>query len=560
MAQSQRELRLDQAFVAALLILEALFFHKYYVREVAWDVAENNDQAVFLQCSYRIQDDVRHHGPAALGRDLLDPDLRTGNGWIFPFEGAISALIFGGARLPRLAINFAAFAALQWVAFFTARRVWNRRAFGYAMLGLILSENSPWLFAGGMFDFRMDFLAYCLYGIWACAGLMSGIFLKRRWVVAAALVGGLLTLNRFICLVYMLGAWGLFGIILLVIWLRRGNDPSRQAGRRLGNLILGTAVLLAITLPVLIYNRDMIWRYYVVGHVTGGEKYIRMRQMGVVNAATFLLYYPKSILLGHLARGFDIAALVGLIGAVWARMAGKREIAPADPPTRASSPLPLQGLLLICVIAAPLLALTADVSKSPVVGGIVAIPIALLVVQIMAALTESVSGKLSCVLTGAAAVMLVVGVYKTVDKGAKHGLAYADRDSIQRLVQASDWMVKYSADHGWQQPRLSCDSVSGWYNDGTLNCLAYEQDGRIMDFQLLLGAQINAISRSAALSDLAASDFAILSEPYQVGPYPFGQGVAGYWQDLKTWCDRNMTAVESFPFRGQVLHVYVRHR
>src|ERR1700691_5273088 len=163
MVQCQPESRIDRRIIAALLIFQAVIFYNYYCREVAWDVPENNDQTDFLSQSYGIQDAVLNHGIGGLWHGLGDPRWRTGNGWVYPWEGAIIAIVFGGGRLPRLAVNFIAFAVLQWVGFHTARRVWGRRAYGYALLGLILAENSPWFFAGGLFDFRMDFPAYCLF-------------------------------------------------------------------------------------------------------------------------------------------------------------------------------------------------------------------------------------------------------------------------------------------------------------------------------------------------------------------------------------------------------------
>jgi len=45
---------------------------------------------------------------------------------------------------------------------------------------------------GGLFDFRIDFAAYSLYGIWAAPSLESKLFLDFRWAIGAGLVGGFL--------------------------------------------------------------------------------------------------------------------------------------------------------------------------------------------------------------------------------------------------------------------------------------------------------------------------------------------------------------------------------
>jgi hypothetical protein len=82
-----------------------------------------------------------------------------------------------------------AFAILQLFAFYTARTVWGNRTYGYLTVGLIVCQMTPWLGTGGLFDFRMDFIAYCLFGVWVCAALRSNLFRDWRWAVAAGFIG-----------------------------------------------------------------------------------------------------------------------------------------------------------------------------------------------------------------------------------------------------------------------------------------------------------------------------------------------------------------------------------
>ena len=91
------------------------------------------------------------------------------------------------------------------VAFVTARAVWISRIYGYMVLGLILCLSTAWIPQGGLFDFRADLMAYCLYGIWACAILRSKLFLDRRRAIGCSLIGAFLVANRFLTIVYLLG-------------------------------------------------------------------------------------------------------------------------------------------------------------------------------------------------------------------------------------------------------------------------------------------------------------------------------------------------------------------
>jgi hypothetical protein len=84
------------------------------------------------------------------------------NGLLFPIEGALSGIILGGTRLSQLCVLFIPFCALQVAAFTAARIFWNSRVYGYIALGSILSQGALWFqLGGGLFGFRMDFLAYC---------------------------------------------------------------------------------------------------------------------------------------------------------------------------------------------------------------------------------------------------------------------------------------------------------------------------------------------------------------------------------------------------------------
>ena len=104
------QLRVDRKIIAALLIFQALFFYHYYCREIAWDVPENNDQTDFLSQSYGIQENA----PTTASPCCAAWAIRAADGQRLadPWEGAIPAILFGGGRMPRLAVNFIAFAAL----------------------------------------------------------------------------------------------------------------------------------------------------------------------------------------------------------------------------------------------------------------------------------------------------------------------------------------------------------------------------------------------------------------------------------------------------------------
>ena len=145
---------------------------------------------------------------------------------------------------------------------------------GYLALGLVLSEITLWFWEGdGLFDFRIDFLAYCLYGIWVCAVIRSQLFLHRNLSLGCGLIGTFLVLNRFVTFTYLVGVSAGFALFCGIIarW-RKDAEVVLRLRERLLNLGLSTALLIILVVPMLIHNWKAIEGYYVVGHAVGDEK------------------------------------------------------------------------------------------------------------------------------------------------------------------------------------------------------------------------------------------------------------------------------------------------
>jgi hypothetical protein len=223
----------DRRMLLAVIAVEALLFFSFYTREIAWYPPLKWDQSVYLTETYQLQEQIFAKGLSELWHAIWSGGHPSG--LLLPIEGALSGLLLGGTRWPQLFVNFVAFVALQAIAFYTGRAVWGRRAYGYATLGLILCQATLWLPIGGLFDFRMDFFAYCLYGVWICTVIRSNLFLDSRWAIACGLISAFLVLNRFLTISYVLGVCaGFIVVCVAVAFSRRGKtDLGRRMWRRL---------------------------------------------------------------------------------------------------------------------------------------------------------------------------------------------------------------------------------------------------------------------------------------------------------------------------------------
>ena len=578
--------RFDSIVLFLLIAAEAVLCYSFYVREIAWYPPSNFDQTGYLATAYYVEENIRAKGFVELVRAIGCGGHQTG--LALPIEGALSALFFGGARLPQLLVIFLGFCALQIVAFATARSTWGSRAYGYMLLGLILCQITAWYWAGGLFDFTYDFIAYCLYGIWVCAAIRSKLFLDRRWAIGCGLIGAILVLHRFLTIVYLLGvSAGFVGVCIAAgsLW-RADRDLVRRMWQRFQNLVLSFVVAGVVVAPVFIRNWTPIYNYYAIGHGVSIEKEVYARELGIGSLMDHLLFYPKSILRDHWGPIFLFGSAVVIVSALIARFLGRRKVQGTKGVVRRDETFLLQVFFLLGAILGPIVVLTIDFEKSPVVGSIVGVPAALLVVLLGARIAPALS-KLSSapgrrLVIACSILIFVLGVANVFEHLRRHLPEFAQRRDLNRLVELHQWLVDYASDHGWSNPTISFDVLSPWFQYGGITDTGFMRSGQLVWFHLMLGAGMTAVDRPDALSLLANSDFVILTNRTKgdntgdglsvdassaairqfpnilLRPDPFSQYVAQYWNDLKAWADKHMVLAKTVAFDNFTACVYVR--
>jgi hypothetical protein len=355
--------------LGGLLVLEWALFAQYARRDIVWAYPTSYDQSRYLGEAYETYEGILKKG---LGPGLWDAATRrTPQGMMLRPQAGLLFLLTGPSRLGALSLNFAYFALLQCTlagTLLALGRRWDVALFG---VGLLLAATTPFSWPGGMADFRLDFIAFCLFGVFLCLVVRARVFEDWRWSLAAGGAGALLVLFRFLCMVYLGGILGATFLFLgVALWLGRRDDAVRgRRLRQLGGLAIAAAVLLVLTVPVLWHNRSAIYHYYGVGHVLGPEKLIRAREFGAEGFWARLLYYPRSLVGRHLGTAFLVLGALAGPPALLASWVLRR---------RVSSPGPVDGratgLFLAACLLVPLAALTLDAGKSPVVGNVLVAP------------------------------------------------------------------------------------------------------------------------------------------------------------------------------------------
>ena len=208
--------------ILLLLLLEWALFVQFANRELLGAYPTSYDQSVYLSQAYETFDHIIKDGlVGGLRHGLL---MKLPQGKMMHLQAGLLLLVGGPNRLTALSINFLYFALLQCLAVYTLLWLTRRWSAAFLGLGLLLTTRSRFLLAGGVADFRLDNIALCLFGVFVCLAVRSGVFASKRWSLAAALAAGLLILFRFQTALTLAAS---LGVLLAIFCLTRVAQQGR---------------------------------------------------------------------------------------------------------------------------------------------------------------------------------------------------------------------------------------------------------------------------------------------------------------------------------------------
>ena len=562
-------------FLFGLFMLEAAIFYWTVIKYVAPFYPTGADQISYYINAY----EIIANGWQAVWQELTNG--QHANGVLFAAQGAALGLLFGANRAVIIGLNLIYFLALQLILFRVVAVRTRSLELAWVAVALTISCQTVLNVAGGIYDFRIDFVALCLYGIWIAAIIWSDVFrytVRSLWIAAAV---SLLISTRFITAVYVVILFG--SLVVLLAFLLLVHLGARDISfTRLRNLLAVCFITLIVVAPLLFRSREAIYNYYFIGHVFGEEKYIRAHVLGLYTLFDHVAFYPLSILHDHLR--LPTLALMAVVTFGSVIFAAARLVVPGFLYRRVGR----YGLdLFVCAIAviAPILVLTADISKSTVVGGIVVVPIVLLVTLLCAVFWpgELMEGTdqntASTISRGASATSpnydkivsyfrqgLVV-IVSLIGFGcfAARGLAAPDNRpplELEKITTINDTIAHYLIANRVVQPRISFDRVCDYVNWGTVVLFGFERFHRLIDLQPRFGHGdygILATPRDLAMQLFMESDVIILSDPVQGrGRLPLDETIPDYWDDVASWTKANRPLYYSTMIFGVPYKVYVR--
>lgn len=530
-------------FLVLVFLLEFALFRTCVQREIIGSCPRNIDQAVFMRITYHMYENI----VAGNWKEVLY-EITTGLGQgAFPIFGVVYLFLFGKSRFSLLLVNFTLFIFAQIVGYWSVKKISNSNKLGWMFIGLFLMIQSPFFEAGGVFDYRMDFSAFCLYTCWIVTFIAAHYSKDKKMYYLSAVFCGMVLMFRSNTLAYLGIAFLLFECIFVFIL------KQETFVLELIKLIkYGCVVILSGGWYILAQAKSL-YQYYLVAHVTSAEPEVRMIEQGITNARDYLLFYPRSLVNTHLGKVlfYTLLILVVISLLVYIMNKKKKQLTVEKNEWTAL----VAG---ICGIVAPFIVLTIDVSKSAVVICTVS-GAAVTLVLFVAIITynKNLWGRhVPYILT---IICVCMGIGNYVDNTTKTHVGY-DKGVQKEMLAINQSMKEYLVENELDTAKLLVDRICDAITTDVIAVLTYEDADLFVD----MGYAWNTINTYYEYTDdevemaLSEADLMVLSKDVYVknSYYPSDASFDKYREKMLEYAYNNLVELGEFSLGGDILVVF----
>jgi len=529
--------------------VEYYLFRRYLLLNIISNYPAGIDQANYLYSSYSLYENILHKGfISAIYQHPLIPAS-----FLFPIQAASFFWLFGASRLAALSLNFLYFALLQLMAVGIIKARTGHYSFGFLFIGLLLSTEI-FLNYGNAADFRIDFMALCVYGMWVCTVVQSRIFLHKNGTLISSALAILLISIRFITATYI-AAISLSCLLYYVYsWCR--NKTRNDELQRIKNIFLFGIIVSLFVIPLFWLHRDLIFSYYVYGHILGPEKWERAKFAGITNEFSNLLFYPTTFF--QIFLTFPVVMEITLVLFLLAGLYWPWRKAAISPAITQSAKSDL--LFLVMSIVIPLTILTFDRSKSSIVSGIIIVPFILLIVWIYWILIEKITAFLADFQWLEYLIMmffLLSGGYHYLKEMRSVQPQNTSLASIKMLIND---VGNYAASAGWKKINAAADKYTDFF--AAIPAFYYEMHQVLFDFTPAFGAysQLTVANKQDAFNKIDKINiFVTNTKKFVPNPFfLFEKSIAAFQPALKEKAVKHMTKLGNYMIYHSDYEVYVR--
>jgi len=523
-----------------LLLAEIFIFVNPIQNYISLFYPRFNDQIQYLSESYLTFEASRINGFfGGIYYGMVNPASQGIFHDVFAF---IFMLLFGPNRLSALLVNLFFFLGWQISTFYVIRSIFKSNLLGLFSAVFLLSITGIWNLdrAGSIFDYRLDHMAMCLFGITSMIQLKTNGFLNKKWAVIFGLFVGFTVLTRILTSIYFL-----FIFLFFFVFVALENNHRKI---RLKNIFLSALVGFLVTAPFIIFHIRLIYEYYIVGHFTGAEGSIR--DAGLTFLQKIQYEFSEGVIAFQGLWFYWIFAL-GCIPIFFMHKELLEWV-------KKSKYLLVAGIVFI---ASPMFVLALERQVSYVVLSILTPGIFLIALSILLPIFKSLHNKyqrLSLLLIALLSMLsILVFVNKCIDY-RKSESAVAQVGDYQSMTQLISWVSELAKIKKDAPLVIGSDRIGDLIDAQVFRVLVYEQKGKWYSFSMNLPTGIFEESDQRILEKLYESDIFFITDPhFDVATFPYDKQMIRMYPSIKEYCDKNLQKVADLKVQGRLLNVYV---
>jgi hypothetical protein len=538
-------------FFVTLLCGETFLFLHMTSLHHAWIFPRWNDQVQYLTEGYMGYEEVRQHGLLqGIWSSMVKPSPQ---GMLYAPFSVILFSIFGPFRIVALSLNLLALLCLQVALLVALKQISRSWSLVWLGLGLLLCSDtfvSP--LAGSGVDYRLDWMASCAFGVTLSIALLTNGMRTRGWSIAFGLATGLTILLRMITATYFAGIY-----LSMTAWLLLGlrHEATRsQSLHRLGYLAMAALIATMITLPFIWLNRDWLYSYYWVGHITGAEGNVRADNLGPVRSFQIITEILAS---RHLQALFLY---------VWGIIVAVPLLALTIRRARVLSghlSLPSLGPAFACTLfffTIPFIILSLHKQKSPVVESVLLPSVTLFGLLLVDFFTRPLTRQWrQWIISSLAVLAMAGGLWHFSSALIRQPHSDDFTADAQKVNALADYLYDTSRAAGLVSPRISVDHITESIDGTVMRVICYERHGTWVPFIMTLPMGITEEPEGKIMAKLAESDFVFLTDHMDGdGNWPYDRQMRRLYPTLLTWSQEHLKKVKQFDLLGRQMTLYQR--
>ena len=577
MAEEKSSITFERVKISLLLIfllwIQWLLFKQYAMREILWGYPDFSDQNAYLSRAFALYDLILDKGLlSALKWDFFKA---RGTGSFLHLQGAFAFLLNGPHRFNALTLNFIYYALFQAMLVYVVYFFSQSWKLAFICLGILMSSVFPFSPAGGFHDFRIDFISFCLFGIFLLSAIRSEIFINKKWAVITGVAGAYLFLFRHNTIVYMAGIYALAVIgAILKSFFNLKDTRSLFNNKRLKGILLSGGIYFIVALPFLWVNFQAILSYYLSQAIDRSE--IRNAQLGIGNKWETLVFYPIQLFHRHFGgMAFSLALFtifLFVIASIFYKkkynnnFKGNNEVRCRP----MAFYMPAYSFAMISFFV-PFIILTLNASKSSIVAGILYPPLlatfVLTIMKIYSLICEKCSSfsGMKFIIVFMLCVSLFLGLLTHAKALTTRGYQFADRGRVEKMVDMHLELGRIAASMCLKEPSILIATIRDDLCPRIPTTLLYEHDRQlVVFFEIGETGQIFADSEEKIMNDLKSADFMFLrkgpklSKEWRILPY--NQFLEQMRPRLRAYAETEMIFVKQWQIGKDIFTLYTSPR